>query len=169
MDANRLLPLLEGALRAERDGFQFYTLAAERSEDAGARDLFSHLAVEEQKHFDALQREYRSILTGSGWDPSVLLGERWRPTSAGGIFSEDFRRRIEGKHLEMSALSIGILLERNAEAFYREAADNETDPTVRGFLGELADWESGHYEMLVREDADLREAYWSENRFSPLL
>ena len=43
------------------------------------------------------------------------------------------------------------------------------DPAVREFLGELADWERGHYEILLREDEALRDDYWNANRFSPLL
>ncbi len=166
---DRLLPLLEAALRAERDGFEFYSLAAERSDDAGAKDVFSHLADEERRHFDALQKEYRSILDGAGWDANVILGERWEPARAGRIFSDGFRERIEGRHLEMSALSIGILLEKDAEALYRKAADGERDPAIQAFLRELAEWEGEHYEMLAGEDEYLRDLYWSENRFSPLL
>jgi rubrerythrin len=169
MDEKRLLPLLEAALRTERDGFSFYTSAAARSADAGAKEAFSHLAEEERKHFDALQTEYRAILDGSGWDPTVALAGRSSSEEAGPIFSESFRRRIAGKHLEMSVLSIGILLEKNAEAFYRSAAAEEPDPAIRGFLLELAEWEAGHYRMLTREDEALRDAYWNESRFSPLL
>ncbi|MGB2983018.1 MAG: ferritin family protein [Candidatus Bipolaricaulia bacterium] len=168
MDDRRLLPLLEDALRAERDGYEFYTMAAEKSEDVGAVKVFEHLAEEERRHFGALQMEYRAILDGSGWDPSVVLGERWRPQGASGIFSEDFRRRIEGRHLEMSALSIGILLEKSAHVFYADAAEAEKDEAVRRFFGDLADWENEHYQLLLREDSDLRDEYWSESRFAPL-
>ncbi len=168
MDEQRLVAVLEDALRAERDGFEFYTMAAERSDDPGAKDVFAHLAEEEGRHFDALQKEYRSILDGSGWDATVVLGERWSPEGSGGIFSEDFRRRITGRHLEMSALSIGVLLERNAYEFYVASAKRVDDESVRRFLEELAEWENGHYQLLLREDAGLRDAYWDENRFSPL-
>ena len=169
MGETRLLRVLEEALRAERDGHQFYTMAARASEDAKAKEVLSHLADEERRHFDALQTEYRSILDGSGWDANVLLGERWTPETSAAIFSDDFRRRIAGRHLEMSALSIGILLEKNAQVFYRTAAEEEPNPSIRAFLRELADWENGHYEILAREDEAMRDAYWSENRFSPLL
>jgi rubrerythrin len=169
MNLERLLPRLEGALRAERDGYAFYASAAQRSEDPGAKEVFGHLAAEERRHFEALQAEYRALLEGATWDGSVSLGERWAPPEGGGIFSPDFRRRIAGQHLEMSALSIGILLEKSAEAFYRDAAAEETDARIRSFLLELAEWEAGHLRMLMREDEELRNAYWNENRFSPLL
>lgn len=168
MDAKRLLPLLDAALRAERDGFGFYSQALSGSDDSGAKDVFAHLAEEERRHFEALQKEYRSILDGSGWDSGISLGDRWSPDGAGRIFSASFRERIGEKHLEMSALSIGILLEKNSESLYRQAAAEEPDPEIRGFLTELADWEAGHYRTLLAEDELLRDAYWNENRFSPI-
>jgi len=168
MDEKQLATILEDALRAERDGFQFYTLAAQESDDAGACDVFSHLADEERRHFDGLQREYRSILQGAGWDPEVVLGERWLPEGAAPIFSEGFRCRIAGRHFEMSALSIGILLEKNAYEFYVASAERAEDERVSEFFRELAEWENGHYQLLLREDDALRDAYWSENRFVPL-
>jgi rubrerythrin len=169
MGDERLLDLLRNALRAERDGYEFYTAAAGRSADDGARELFSHLAEEERRHYDALQREYRAILDGSRWDEQVRLGEPWSPQTASGVFSERFRDRIGERHLEMSALSIGILLEEDAERFYRAAAKAETDAAIRGFLLELADWELGHLRMLTREDEAMRDAYWQASRFAPLL
>jgi rubrerythrin len=168
MDEKRLVPLLEEALSAERDGYQFYTMAAERAEDPGARETFSRLAAEEGRHFEALQKEYRSLIEGRGWDPSVGFGERWMPERVSGIFSEEFRRRIRGRHLEMSALSIGLLLEKAAQSFYAAQAEQAEDGSVERFFRELAEWESGHYQLLLQQDESLKEAYWSENRFAPL-
>jgi rubrerythrin len=169
MDERGLVVILEEALRAERDGFEFYTLAGERSDDPGARDVFAHLAEEERRHFDALQKEYRSILEGTGWDPNVVLGERWLPEASAAIFSEGFRHRIGGRHLEMAALSIGILLEKTAYEFYAASAEKADDVEARRFLRELAEWENGHYQLLLREDDALRDSYWDENRFAPLV
>ena len=67
------------------------------------------------------------------------------------------------------ALAIGILLEKNAHAFYQASAKREEDEVIRGFFRELAERENGHYHLLLHEDEALRDAYWSENRFSPLL
>ncbi len=163
-----LAGILREAMEAERDGFTFYTMAAERSEDPGARETFARLADEERKHYEALQTGYRSLAEEGTWTPSTeLLNDR--EPEATGIFSEDFARRIGGKHLEMSALSIGILLEKNAYAFYTRQAEAAEDEVVAGFFRELAEWEDGHYRLLLRQDEALKEEYWNENRFAPLL
>ncbi len=168
MGETDLAKVLRDAMEAERDGFTFYTMAAERSEDPGARETFARLAGEERKHYEALQAGYRSLAEGGTWAPPSELSKDREPEAAG-IFSEDFVRRIGGKHLEMSALSIGILLEKNAYAFYTQQADAAEDEAVAGFFRELAEWENTHYRLLLRQDEALKEEYWNENRFAPLL
>ncbi|MBU0595231.1 ferritin family protein [Candidatus Bipolaricaulota bacterium] len=169
MERDGLLDVLRRAMEVERDGYQFYALAAERSADAGAKDTFARLAAEEKAHYGALQRHQHALMETGAWDVSVLLDDAHTLDPSPEIFSEGFRRRLRGKHLEMSALSIGILLEKNAVEFYLQAAAEATDDAVRSFFRELANWEDGHYQMLLRHDEALKEDYWNENRFSPLL
>jgi rubrerythrin len=69
----------------------------------------------------------------------------------------------------MAALSIGILLEKQSFEFYSKQSAASDDASVREFFAKLAAWENGHYQMLLREDEALKEEYWSENRFEPLL
>jgi len=168
MGKTDLTSILRDAMEAERDGFTFYTMAAERSEDPGARETFARLADEERAHYEALQTGYRSLAEGGDWSPTTELPEHEEP-QASGIFSEDFVRRIEGKHLEMTALSIGILLEKNAYEFYSRQADEADDEAIAAFFRELAAWEETHYRLLLRQDEALKEEYWNENRFAPLL
>lgn len=169
MAANDLLVALQRAMLAERDGVQFYLMAAKQAEDRGASDLFERLASEEKHHFNALQTAYQSVLNTGTWDPNMAWGAPWTPDNAEHIFSNDFQRRIQGRHLEMAALSIGILLEKQSFEFYSQQADLATDADVKAFFRELAHWEDGHYQMLLKQDEALKEDYWSENRFAPLL
>ena len=83
------------------------------------------------------------------------------------IFSEKIRSRIGEAHLEMSALSIGIQLELSAINYYKQEAGSAEDPAVKQFYRELADWESNHYNALLRQQLMLKEDYWSESGFAP--
>lgn len=168
MGRTDLKKILRHAMEAERDGFTFYTMAAERSDDSGARETFARLADEERTHYEALQNGYRSLAEGGAWSPASGLLSHREPEAAG-IFSDDFVRRIGGKHFEMSALSIGILLEKSAYEFYSRQADEADDQAVAALFRELAEWEETHYRLLLRQDEALKEEYWSENRFVPLL
>ena len=169
MDADKLRPLLEKALKAERDGYGLYSMAAERAEDPGAKEMFERLASDEKAHFEALQKQFSSLQSGSGWRDDIDLEPGWNPEALDEIFSPAFRERIHEKHLEVSALSIGLLLERSAIEFYSELANNVDDASTRGFFQRLAAWEDGHYQLLLRLDEDLKEDYWAKNRFAPLL
>ena len=67
----------------------------------------------------------------------------------------------------MSSLSIGIQLESSAIEHYKKQAQLFSDPIVKKFYTELADWESGHYHTLLRQFDLLKEEYWARNSFSP--
>jgi len=168
MTTTDLTAVLRAAMQAERDGFSFYSMAAKGSDDPGAQETFRRLAEEEKNHYEMLQDGYRTLLQGEAWDPSTEFTAR-AETEGGGIFSEDFVRRIGGKHFEMSALSIGILLEKNAYEFYARQAAEAEDEAIASFFRELAEWENEHYRLLLRQDEAIKEEYWNENRFAPLL
>ncbi|MFH1755171.1 MAG: hypothetical protein ABIA59_05655 [Candidatus Latescibacterota bacterium] len=67
----------------------------------------------------------------------------------------------------MTALSIGIQLEMSAVNFYTGEAEISTDPQIKSFYMELAEWERGHLHALQTQADSLREDYWSEGGFSP--
>ncbi len=163
------IPLAEGllkALQAERDGHSFYSMAAMSSQDLKAKEVFSQLAAEELDHMSFLSRHYQSVLKTGGPDPSAKLGSRLTLSGAWPIFSEAIKTRLKGAHFEMSALTIGIQLELDAQKFYRELAGKTEEPVVKEFLLELADWEAGHYQSLLQQQKELKEAYWEENGFA---
>jgi rubrerythrin len=168
MPDNALIEALREAMAAERNGHQFYSMAAERSEDPGAREAFAALAEEERRHYELLQARYVKLIHDEPIDWMDLPSEDASDGARPGIFSEAFHERLEGRHLEMSALAIGVLLERESIAFYTRQAAEARDPGVRTFFNELVIWENGHYQTLLRQQEDLKEAYWNANRFEPL-
>ena len=155
------------AIKAERDGTQFYMMAARTCEDAKGKEIFELLAAEEVDHQRYLQIQYRSVQKTGKIDGTRKLGRRGILEGESPIFSPAIKARIGEAHFEMSALSIGIQLEQSAMAYYRQAADQAQDPEVKSLFGELADWESGHYNALLRQQELLRDDYWSTGGFSP--
>ena len=114
-----------------------------------------------------LRSQYRAILETGVPDGSLSLGP---PTVLRGdspIFTEGLKARAGEAHFEMTALSVGIQLELQAEVFYRKQADACGDEGLAAFWNELADWESGHYHLLLKQQEFLKEDYWSTNSFSP--
>lgn len=169
MDAaiKRMTDGLAKAVQAEIDGYHFYMMAARSTSDAMGREVFEALAEEEKDHQRFLKAQYKALMETGKPDSAVRLG---KPTDLSGmspIFSEQIKSRVRDAHYEMTALSIGMQLELSAIQFYKAEAEAATDPTVRAFYNELADWETGHYRALQRQQESLKEGYWSDGGFAP--
>jgi len=169
MSHDVLTGILREAMVAERTGHQFYSVAAERSEDPGAKRAFAALAEEERTHYEALQRRYRELLghENTSWDP--IPEAEHRAEASASMFSPTFHDRLRGRHFEMSALAIGVLLEKESIAFYSKQAQEAAEPQIRAFFERLVAWETEHYDGLLQQQNALREEDWQANRFEPLL
>jgi rubrerythrin len=169
MDKEKMLEGLRTALQTELNGMQFYRIAAEKTNDAKGKEMFMLLAKDEELHFKELQRQFDSLMSSSTWTPPVSLAKaRTLFNDENPIFSEEMKQRIKGHHFEMSALSIGALLESNSIDFYRRMKEESSDPQAREFFEQLQKWEQRHLEAITRQMDVLKEEYWAEQHFTPL-
>ena len=158
---------LQAAMRAEHQGYHFYTMAMKTTEDEKGRDIFSQLAEEEKEHLAFLRKQYKSIVETGLPNTTVDLGKPLDLSGASPIFSDRIRARLGSAHFEMTALSVGIQLELDAVRVYTRFADDAAVPAVEKFYRELAEWERGHYKALLAQEESLKEDYWSGNGFAP--
>lgn len=163
----RLQEALRKAIEAEIEGQYFYGMAALSTEDGKGKEVFEWLASEEFHHAEFLKAQLRSLTDRGVVDTTLALGNPRRLADPYPIFSEEIKARSADAHYEMTALSVGVQLEENAIRFYKEQALAAPDQAMKKFFLELADWESGHYSALLRQQELLRDSYWTENRFSP--
>ncbi len=154
------------AIKAEVEGYNFYMMAARSTQDSNGREVFERLAKEEMDHVAFLRAQYNSFLHSNNPDANVKLSKSSFSTNSP-IFSENIKSRIKDAHFEMTALSVGIQLELSAIKFYQEQADKMTDSSAKTFYKELADWEATHYNMLLKQQESLKQAYWHNNEFAP--
>jgi len=158
---------LQHAIKTERQGHDFYMMAAHSTEDAKGRQVFETLAAEELDHMRFLHGQFDAISRSGKPDLQIKLGAKLDLSGAFPIFSEAIKARIQGAHFEMSALAIGTQLELDAMVFYKREADANDDPVIKAFFTELAEWERGHYQALLRQEESLKEDYWSDSGFAP--
>lgn len=159
---------LKKAIEAESTGYHFYIMAASKTQDDKGREIFESLAAEELDHIRFLKAQLASLLeTGTVLDGLALASHRINGDETSPIFSDDIKHRINEAHFEMSALSIGIQLELSAIKYYREQVELNEDKSVKAMYRALAEWEQGHYDMLVRQQNMLKEDYWSSGGFTP--
>jgi rubrerythrin len=62
------LEILNGAMDVERRGYHMYAKAAEEVSDTRAKEVFAHLAAEEQNHFTLLKNTYDFMSDPEGFD-----------------------------------------------------------------------------------------------------
>ncbi len=165
--SQKLTEGIHQAIKAEVDGYHFYMMAARSTEDEQGRSVLQSLAQDELEHVRFLKAQHAALLATGQPDESVKLGARAELKGSSPIFSSALLARAGEAHFEMSALSIGVQLELGAVQFYDAQAKAATDPKVRAFFEELADWERGHYQALLRQQETMKDDYWAGGGFTP--
>ncbi len=169
MDKDKMIEAIKTGLQTELNGIQFYQLAAQRTSDEKGKAVFTLLANDEIKHFKELQKHYQSVMKSNKWAPAISIGEAktiFKGESP--IFSKELKGRVKETHFEMSALSIGALLESNSIDFYKKMVDETDDPIAKELFNKLWKWEQGHLEAITKQLDLLKEDYWADQNFSPL-
>ena len=163
----KLLEILSNAMQVEIDGYHFYKLASEKTKDEKGKEVFLSLAEDEKKHYQILKGQYEQLRKTGGVEFRDKKVEFFKSDSPSPIFSEDFRKRIKDMHFEMSALSIGALLEKNSIEYYRKSAKESENEEIQKLFSYLVEWEEEHLKALITQQRYLKESYWEEARFFP--
>ncbi len=154
------------AMQAEIDGHEFYKLMATKSQDEGAREMFASLARDEAEHHRALKEMYSALAKDPQSKPPKMSGKT-KYTFKSPIFSKEFLASRKKKNLEMSALSIGILLEQNAIAHYRAQSEMAEEASTKKFFLDLVKWEGEHLRTLMAQKQFLQREIFAQARFEP--
>lgn len=154
------------AMQTEIEGYEFYKLAAQKSKDDGARGMFRSLAKDEVEHHRLLKAQYESIAKGGEFKAPRRPG-RSRLKVKSPVFSKAFLSSRKSKHFEMSALSVGILLEQNAIEFFKKQHQQVKDPGAKKLFKELADWEGEHLRALLAQKRFLQREIFAAAHFEP--
>lgn len=153
--------ILKKAVLIEQEGFDFYMLAAARSEDDETRAAFEKIAGEEQQHINWLKGLYNKM---AGVEDSDFGFEQ--PPEKPGIFDWDKKDVFKGS-LALSVFSIGVKMEKEAIEFYKKAAKDSNSPEAKELYETLIEWERGHMEEFQKHYELLQEDWWNEQGFAP--
>jgi rubrerythrin len=140
-----LQTILETALRTEQDGKKFYAGAAAKSANPLAARMFESLAEAEDKHIEIIE---------------ALAAGRLRLTPYSGEFVETLRNVFEDMPEglrakaasttdDVEALKVGIELEDQSLAFYRQWARKAASLEARKLCERLAAEEEDHWKVLT--------------------
>jgi rubrerythrin len=155
------------AIETEIRGLEFFKTAADRCEDPDGREMFLAMAREEVEHKKLLEREFRSLLEQGKFLPHDEVTKEI-PLEETALPVEAFRESLKRSNFEMSAIGIGIMLEKSAIEHFERMANETDDEEARKTFRWLAEWERGHLDQLMEIDRSLRDAYWADQGFAPM-
>lgn len=161
------LDAVKRAIMLEVHGLRFYEVAATRCTSQAARELFQDLAKDEVRHRQELEKQFRHLFKGEKMDflPQESHKDlRFRDP----VIGTDLKQRVEEAWFDSAALSIGVMLEKKAMAYYRKRELACSDKATRELFGWLARWEKTHLDRLTALERAMREEIWHESRFWPL-
>ena len=164
---DRIMAGLKEAILTEQTGNSFYTVASQNTSDPKGKEVFLMLAAEEALHQKRLKEQYARLHEGKNPEPMISTDSGAIFDDENPIFSKELKDRIGEAHWEMTALSVGLELERATISRYRDLAAEADVPELEHFFERLMKWEEGHAAALDRQSKLLRESYWSEARFAP--
>lgn len=155
------------AMQTELEGYEFYKLAAAKCNDNGAKQMFKSLAKDETEHHKILRDRYYEIVQGKGFKaPKISVKSRLKVKSP--VFSKRFLESKKQKHFEMSALTVGILLEQNAIEFFNIQQQKSKNSAAKRLFKELSAWEGEHLRALIAQKQFLQRAIFADARFEPM-
>jgi rubrerythrin len=140
-----LVTILETARRTEQDGKKFYEAAAAKTANPLAAKMFESLAEAEDKHLEIIE---------------ALAAGRLRLTPYSGEFAEALRNvfedmpesvkaRAASTPDDVEALKVGIEMEDQSLAFYRQWAKKAVSLEARKLCERLAVEEEDHWKVLT--------------------
>jgi rubrerythrin len=158
---------LRTAIETEIRGLEFFRAAADRCDDPDGKEMFLSLAREEVEHKRLLERQFSHLLEQGEFLPAEEV-KGSIPIEDTPIPVDAFRESLKRSNFEMSAIGIGIMLEKSAIEHFERLAREADDEEARKMYGWLAEWERGHLDQLVEIDRSLRDAYWADQGFAPM-
>jgi len=149
----QVLEAIETAIQVEKDGFAFYSEAAERIDSPQGRRMFKTLARDEAAHLKLFEDAREALLETGEWpSPEAVEAASPRRSVDPGVFPKGAEARsVEVPEYELDVLQRGIQAEEDSIAFYAEQRDQVDDPDARAMYAYLVEQEEGHRMILQGE------------------
>ena len=131
------------AMQMEVDGKAYYEKLAGQANLPGLRTIFTHLAEDEQKHFEI----FRALRSG---DRTPVMQESTALADARNIFAElpKGSEGAAGGKDDLAAYQHAMKLEADSFRLYEDAAAKEVGAETRMLLLKVAEEERKHFSIL---------------------
>lgn len=149
-DRKEMLDAVMRALELEKETFDFYTRAEQKTFNPAGKRIFRWLARTEEEHYLKLTELFNSLDQGGRW---VFYGGTTialEPDGPG-------EKQIGFDTSDRDALEIAMDIEKRGIAYFEELAQKTTDPDGRGMLETLRDEEKEHLRIIAEKFSQLKE------------
>jgi rubrerythrin len=136
-----LLDALMRGMEIEKETFDFYTSAEQKTFDPGGKKMFRWLARTEEEHYLKLNELYTSLHAGGRW---VFYGGSTISIEPG---EEEVTFDTDG----IAALKIAIDIEKKGIDYFTEILARTTDAEGRDMLEKLLDEEREHLRVVTEK------------------
>jgi len=160
------LDVLRNAIEMELEGKDFFERAIGIVKHQRAKDTFSGLVKQEQRHVEVLGAELARLERGKDWlslNQLETSGESYPKLS---VFRDKAIKRIkiDPGTGELDVLGLGIEIERKSIKYYEDAGRAVRDGNAREMFAWLVKEESGHLAILTAEyDYRSKSGYYYDN------
>lgn len=145
-----LAKILKTAIEVENNGLATFTLFAEQTQDENGQRMFRRLAADEFEHRSILEKQLKHLSEGGSWQ-SIHIPKSEIEKLAPAIRDKQRRTKGESGLGEIDALNTALDLERKTAQFFRDKADEVSDPNAKEMFIRLAEWEDSHFELIMAE------------------
>ena len=163
MAEDKVLEILKQAILLEKQGKAFYENVAAQTESPAAKNIFSLMADEENKHVAFLSREFSHYNESKAFSGNALPDGM--SVIADLVLSKDVKSQISAASFEAAAVSAAIEMENKAIKLYSERYEQSKDTNEKNLYKKLADWEKEHAVFLIKISNEIIEEIWNENQF----
>jgi rubrerythrin len=146
----RTIEVLQLAVRMEVEGKEFYQQASQKSSNKLAKELFQHLATEEDIHRKKFEEIYKALKTGQNWPDVEPPSEKGKKLKS--LFAEATKAlgsKVKVAESELEAIKIGMEMETKSYDLYHSRSEESTLPVEKRFYETLAGEERGHHLALL--------------------
>lgn len=164
---NQSLNIIKKAILMEARGKALYAEVASMTTSPDVKHIFELMVAEEQTHIEYLSDQYKNFASKGTFVKQELQSNDAEDTIAKLILNPNIKNQISGAGFEAAAITAAIDMETKAIEVYSKWAAEATDLNEKELFTWLAQWEKGHYEMLIKLDKELTEKVWFDNQFWP--
>jgi rubrerythrin len=137
-----MLDAIMRAMEIEKETFDFYTRAEQKTFNPAGKRIFRWLAKSEEVHYLKMSELYNSLNTGGRW---VFYGGSTISLEPEGEGEKGVRFDTDDRE----ALEIALGIEKKAISYFEELERNTTDPEGKSMFRTLIAEEQEHHRIIT--------------------